>query len=793
MTSKKILLSILFLGILTSLQAQNTLKGKVVDQENKPIDFAELHLLKENNEQLIQQGFTNETGDFMLQNISSDDYKLTIQYLGKYIYSNTITIDKDIDLQNIIAESTTSLEEIVVKTEKKLIERKADRLIFNTANSIASQGMDAVEALSNTPLIKVQNDKISIVGKSNVTIMINDRIVYLQGDALTNYLKTLRSDDIEKIEVITNPPAKYEASGNGGIINIVLKKNKRLGMYGTAGASYAYNNNNSGSANANLNYQTDKWNFMLKANGSKGKYTSENNTTFETDKLLLKSGNNPLGYYTYGGINLTTNYQVSEKGLIGITYDLSKSNGNRDKKNSSEYYSKPNYILDSIINSISKVKDYNTYQTANLFYDYKLDTLGNKVSLGVNYFSNLPEDTTNLNDYNPQNNVKNTTRYTNNLNYQVWSGTADVSYKLSWADLEFGGKYSNYDNRSKMLSYKQINNELVYDTSRSNRFNYKEDNIAGYISLNKKFNDKLNAKVGLRFEQTKVNGHLLETDEEFTKSYGKWFPSAYLSYDLNDNNSFSLNYSRRIQRPYLGILNPFKYYSNSYSYESGNPKLDPAFTDYFELNYLFNNALSIGVNYYHISNSFSEYMTYENNIFSSTYYNMLNADNYGLDLSYSNKITNWWQTNTGGNAYYSVSYYNKNISNQIPQNGITFSYYSQNTFTVNKAKTLNVFINWYHQLPNKEDNTKYLDYKTLSTGLKANLLNRKLNLNLTISDVFNTGRSSGTMYYTDNIQTYKNTWNSRRVTLSASYTFGDNSNKKSIKEASFDDKNRSNK
>ena len=666
MSSKKLLLSILFLSIITSLQAQNTLKGRVVDKENKPIDFAEVHLIKETDEQLAQQSFTDETGVFILNNITSDTYQFTIQYLGKYVYSSKLIIDKNIDLQTITIESNISLDEIVVKAEKKLIERKADRLVFNTVNSIASQGMDAVEALSNTPLIKVQNDKISIVGKSNVTIMINDKILHLQGDALTNYLKTLRSDDIEKIEVITNPPSKYEASGNGGIINIVLKKNKRLGLYGNIGTSYAYNNHNVGSANTNLNYQTDKWNFMLKVNGSKGQYSSNSKTTFENVQLLSKSFNNPLGPYNYGGINLTTNYQISEKRLIGITYDYSKSKGYIDRKNSSEYYSKPSYAMDSIINSISEQKDYNTYHTANLFYDYKLDTLGNKISVGVNYFSNLNGENNNLNDYNNQNYLSNAIQYVNNLDYQVWSGTADVAYKLSWANIEFGSKYSNYNNQSKMLSYKQLNDEWVYDTTRSNHFNYKEDNIAGYLSLNKKVNDKLNVKVGLRFEQTNVNAHLFETNEKFTKSYGKWFPSAYVSYDLNNNNTFNFNYSRRIQRPYLGILNPFRYYSNNFTYQSGNPELNPSFTDYFEFNYSLYNSLSIGVSYYHVSNSFSEYMTYENNIFATTYYNMLNADNYGLDVSYSDKITGWWQTNTGSNTYYAASYYNQSISNQIP-------------------------------------------------------------------------------------------------------------------------------
>jgi len=790
---KKLTLFIAFFCGLTLMNAQHTVKGKVLNKDKQPIDFAELHLLKENSEQLIQQSFTNETGEFIFKNIPANPYKLNINYLGQLLYSKDIVVDKDLNLQDIIAETTTELGEIVLQAEKKLVERKADRLVFNTANSIASQGMDAIEALSNTPLVKVQNDKISIVGKSGVTIMINDKIVHLQAEALTNYLKTLRSDDIEKIEVITNPPSKYEASGNSGIINIVLKKNKSLGMYGSVSSSYSYNTYNSISGNGSLNYQNKKWSLMLKANGNDGRYGNTNSFTYENAERFLDSYSTNTGSYNSGGVNLTTNYQISDKDVVGVTYDFSKYKSTYANNNHSEYISLPQHKTDSIINSLTTNDSNNLYHTFNTFYDHNLDTLGSKLSLGVNYFSNIPDGSTQLNDYNAQNGLRNATYYTNDLKYQVWSGTADLSYKLSWADLEVGGKYSNYDNKSKVFYYNQVDNNLIFDDNRSNRFNYKEDNYAGYVSLNKKISDKWSVKAGMRYEQTEVEGHLLETNETFNKSYGKWFPTAYVSYDPNDKHSLNFNYSKRINRPYSGILNPFRYYSNSYSYTTGNPKLDPAYTNNFELNYVYNGSLSVSLNYYHLSNSFDQFTVVEDNIFASTYYNMLNSDNYGLSMSYSEKITGWWQTSTGADSYYANSYYRNKKATQIAQNGITFSYYSQNTFTINQAKTLNIFLNWYHTLPNKEDNTRYTAYKSLSTGIKANLLDKKLNVNVTLSDVFNTGKSNGTMYYNDNIQTFGNTWNSRRLTIGATYTFGDNSNKKYIKEARFEDKDRSSK
>ena len=792
MKNKLTLFMTLFCSI-TLLQAQHGLKGKVLNQANQPIDYAELHLLHGANDQLIKQGFTSEQGDFNLTNIPTATYTLNIHYLGQLLYTKNIDLDRDIDLGDIVTSSSTELGEIVLQAEKKLVERKADRLVFNTANSVASQGLDAIEALSNTPMVKVQNDKISIVGKSSVTIMINDKIVHLQAEALANYLKTLRSDDIEKIEVITNPPAKYEASGNSGLINIVLKKNKSLGLYGSVSSSYSYNNYNSFTSNGSLNYQNKKWNLMMKANAGEGRFGSVNTYSFKNKDRFLDAYGDPTGNYNPLGLNLTANYQLSTNGVVGVTYDVSKYKSTTKNNNESKYIALPSNTLDSVINSLTKVANANLYQTVNAFYDHNLDTLGSKLSLGANYFSNIPEGTTTMDEHNSPSNKMRSTYFTNDLDYTVWSGTADLSYKLPWVDVEIGGKYTNYDNRSKVFYYNRIDNQLIYDNTRSNRFNYKEDNYAGYLSLNKQLNDKWNVKGGLRFEQTEVEGHLIENDEKFSKSYNKWFPSLFVSYNPSENHAFSMSYSKRINRPYSGILNPFRYYANSYSYNSGNPELDPSFTDNYELNYLFQGALSISLNYYHISNSFDQYSTLIDDVFVSTYYNMLNSDNYGISASYSEKITGWWQTSTGSDLFFGKSYYRNSMANQIPQNGVYFSYYSQNTFTLNQSKTLNLFVNWYHQVPHKEDNTKYGKYQALTTGIRANVLQNKLNLNISVYDVFNTGKSNGTSYFNDNIQSFSNTWNSRSLNIGATYTFGDSSNKKSIKEATFSDKSRSSK
>jgi len=206
---------------------------------------------------------------------------------------------------------------------------------------------------------------------------------------------------------------------------------------------------------------------MLKAHGSYGEYGNTNTYTYRGEDRILDAYGDPTGDYTSGGLNLTTNYQLSKNGVIGLTYDLSKFKNTTKNNNISKYISVSQKTTDSIINSLTEVTSDNIYHTLNAFYDHNLDTLGSKLSLGMNYFSNIPEGSTNMNERNTPSNQTRSTYFTNDLNYQVWSGTADVSYKLSWADVEFGGKYSNYDNRSTVFYYNRIDNNLNYDPTRS--------------------------------------------------------------------------------------------------------------------------------------------------------------------------------------------------------------------------------------------------------------------------------------------------------------------------------------
>ena len=254
-----------FLSISKVCAQQITISGIVQDNNRQPVEYAEIILYRNVDSTKMQRALSDSIGRFVITALKGE-YKLKIYQMGRVYFSQDISISQQTNLGIITIENTSKqLSEVVITSKKRLIERKIDRLVFNVENSVASQGMDATETLGNTPMVKVdRNTGVSIVGKSSVSVMINERMVNLSGNELVNYLQSLRSDNIAKIEVITTPPAKYEAQGNSGIINIVLKKNPNLGWSGNLSSTYVQKSLNGFLNNYVLNYQSSKLSVSLK-------------------------------------------------------------------------------------------------------------------------------------------------------------------------------------------------------------------------------------------------------------------------------------------------------------------------------------------------------------------------------------------------------------------------------------------------------------------------------------------------------------------------------------------------
>ncbi|OPB85914.1 outer membrane beta-barrel family protein [Elizabethkingia ursingii] len=680
-----------------------------------------------------------------------------------------------------------TVKAVTIQAKKKLIERKADRLVFNVEASMASQGMDAVETLGNVPMMKVDENKglISIVGKSSVSVMINGRMLNLSGDALMSYLKTIRSENILKVEVITTPPAKYEAQGNSGLINIVLKKNPNMGFSGNVGSTFVQRTYSGALGNATLNYQTSKFSMSLKGNYTNtAKRSEENYDIIGATSSYSRTVRKDMWKEFSPSINLS--YKLSKNSEIGLNYLYTRQTPDMNIFNNTFYFKgeQPTETL----STPTKHRETNRMQTLSVYYDLKLDTLGKKLSFTGNYYENNSNTIVDFSTFKASDKTTEDVQTISKLKPQIFSGQADLELPFSFGTIETGVKFNQFKNTSDLNYYNIINQNPISNQSRTNFFQYDEKNYAAYMSFSKSFGTNWETKFGIRYEDAHVNAYTPATNERTKYGYGQWFPSAYVAYK-EGKNSFSLAYSRRINRPDMSNLNPFRWYSNPNSYSSGNPLLQPAYINNTELAYTYNNKLSVSLYYLRLTNAFGQVATLDGIKESSTYLNHYNNNFYGLNASYTDKILPWWETSISATA----TLQNSSVFNiqAETKSGTFLNYSANNTFTLNAKKTIVFFLNYNQTLPFKNVNSSFKNFSDLSSGIRVSLMDKQLQINASVSNIF-AQRYRADKSFSDNKQSFNNYWDGRTLRLSVNYTFGNSKVKGAQKDIKFEEKNRAN-
>lgn len=684
--------------------------------------------------------------------------------------------------------SEKEIQTVNLSGKKKLVERKIDRMVFNVENSIASQGTDGVEALRNTPLVKVDEaNGISIVGKSNVSVMINDRIVQMSGSELLNYLRSVRSENIAKIEVITTPPAKYDAQGNSGIINIVLKKNSNLGWSGSLTTGYVRKSRDGFTNNIGLNYQSARISSSLKLRH----YDSKKNSTEQNEIIAnkgLKSLDRRVDMPNGLGLNYSLDYKISDKSNAGIVYDFGSGHMNMDINNSSEYFT--GNKQDSLLTTYAEHRQKIPTHTLNAYYDLKLDSLGKKMSIGGNYFSNIPVNNISFQTTNHNTNNAENYRSYSKINYSIWSGQVDFTLPYKFANIETGAKMAYFKNTSNLEYFRIMNGNSVLMPDGNNLFEYKEQNYATYFSIDKKINEQWSAKAGIRYEYSVIDGYNPTSGEKNKYEYGRFFPTAYIAYKADDNNTFTANYSRRINRPFFRAINPYRWYINPYSFAKGNPYLKPSYNDNIELGYSYKNKLTATLYYQQVKDSYSQLVTFNNGIKIIDYANMFDQTNYGVNLGYNDILFKFWEVSASANLYYSQS--TGIIPEVIGQKAFNMYYNINNTFTLNTQKTVAMFANFAQQFPGSFGNFRSDGYSIVSLGAKLFLMDKKLQINVSVDDVFKKAFSKGESVYSDSVMKFRNYYDYRGLNLSVNYTFGNNKVKGASRNVKFDEKSRAN-
>ncbi|WP_161596650.1 outer membrane beta-barrel family protein [Chitinophaga vietnamensis] len=749
----------------------------------QPVAYAEACLMIHDTT-LVKCVYTDTTGLFRI-NAATGEYKLVLRSMGNVLYTKALSISDNADLGTIHLNLSKDLETVVVTGSKQLIQRKVDRLVFNLERSIASKGTDLTQSLALVPMLRVNETGVSIIGKSGVAVMVNEKLLNISGEDLMNYLRSIRSDDVAKVEVITTPPAKYEAEGNSGMINIILKRNPNLGWSGSVSTAYAQTSYPGINNNATINYQSKKLNTTLRLK----QYGRAIHSTEEIDvvgKSAILSDDSRKDIYRGIGANLSMDYKINPVSNIGFIYDIGRTHADMNIDNTTGYLTQGK--ADSVLTTVSKHRNATMAHTLNTYFEQKLNKQGGKLNLGFNYFANIPETKVDFNTTSDQGTPPEIVNNYSRVEYRIWSGQADLILPSKWMTTEAGAKFTDISNNSDVRYSTWANGAYKMDPSRSNLFDYGEKNMAGYVIFHKNIKQKWATQAGLRYEYSWIDGYSPTTGNRSRSEYGKWFPSVYITYTADDNNTFSVNYSKRINRPNFRAVDPFKWYTNPNSYYTGNPLLQPSFNHNVELSYLYKGILSFTLYGQKLVNGYGRLVEVKDALKVVNYQNYLTKYDVGLNAGLSFKPVKWWENNTNATLYYSDS--RSDRPEVVPQSGMGFYYSINNTFTV--TRNFFCFLNFWHQLANRESNYYSQQLYALSSGVRVSMLKNRLQVTASGDDLLKGLVSRGEIYYTDYTQTYKNYYDARKFTLSLTYLFGNNNVKGNRKQIDFSEKNRAN-
>lgn len=780
------LLIFLLLPLFCLAQSTFKLKGKLTD-ETASLPWE--NIVVSTPEGKIVDGTTSkEDGTFEI-NINKGFYKIKINPQGGLLnWEKDILVEKDTDLGLILlTKKTNNLDEVIITTQKRKIEQKIDRLVYNIENKVSTIGGNVLDAINTAPGVVVQNNTINILGKGSSRVMIDGRMVELSGEELNGFLKSISANDIKNIEIITNPPAKYDANGTGGLININLKKGTRDSWKNTSTLSYDQNQYGIYTLRNNFFYNKNKIRFSASANAKSGYRNSDENLhLYFPDGLQHMNAQSKINEENLSA-KLALDYDITERTTIGFQYLNDRSNPNFKSDIIIKNYDTENKLGSIVLNNGFNNRNSGN-QTYNIHLLAKLDTLNRKLSVDVDYFSydsKFDRDFT-TKKYSPDMDFISLDQYGRNISNQNIDNRSikvDMEHPLEFVNLSYGAKVSFTKSKSSLLSYDNMSGAPIIDLNQSNEFEYEENNQAVYVSANKKINEQFTIQLGLRAENTQTDGFSANLNQEIKNNYFKLFPTFYLTYKKNENNSFNFNYGKRINRPRFDLLNPFRTYINSNSYSEGNPFLKPSFSNNFEFSHSYKEILRTSIFVNNITDGYGVIFTSDpaTNTQVVTRENYYNGINYGIGESYTADITDWWSTENTLYLLGSKTTFTSGI-NATPTNGLQFDFSTSNTFSLGAATKLQIDYTYSSPVKNGLYSIGYMS--GFNIALKQNLFKKNIQVAFLANDIFNTAYLKDFVSVVNGIkQVYSQNESSRFFRISLIYNFGNT--KINVKQRDF--------
>lgn len=782
MNKLKFVSAFIFVLLLSSHYGFSQKLSGRVSSNGKALEYASVRLTSGNNE--LAAG-TDVLGRFTLSNLKTGVYKLLITHVGYFDKDTVVQVQNDLDIQINLLVDTIRLKEVMVESKKPLVEKKVDRLVFNVEKNINTTGLNTIDLVAKAPLVIVRNEAINIIGKGDVVIYLNDRPLNISGAGLNEYLKNIPVENIVRIEIITNPSARYEASGSGGIINIVTKKVQAQGYWGNANLGLSANRNAVIRPGINLNFNSKKVRYFAGLNMGYGSNPStyynridypqetwESNTTDkEYSKVLFLS----TGLET--NLGKKTEFAFSANGLL--------SHPDKNIYGNITYKSVATGNIDSVIELPTNEKKAFKNLTGNLHLKKTFDSTGRALTMDLDMLQNAfdygytSDKTTFSKEGIMFPNSNSFRKSQKDQDAGIISLNTEYNFTLRNLKVVAGAKLAHINNSDDIAILTKNNGVVNPNESDSNIFKTNE-NLGALFTEISGTHKKFEYQAGLRYEHAVVNGLDQDRNKLFRKTYNGLFPTLNLLYQYNDKSNLSFGFGRRYSRPSFSALNPYRIYYNYYYYKVGNTGLLPYYATNFELVHTYKGWL-ISSLMYSIENNSIYYLTIpdvQTNVQTITPVNGVSSRSFVIDENVVLMVNKWWKTSNE-----LALIYNKTFSGLAQTIGLAKGFSgvikSLNSFKFGKQDRVSGDLSMIYNIGGYNSFSNYKDVIYTDVTIRYILTrDKKIQLNAGVRDIFKSKNSSFTEVV-NGISNYSIVNNgTRRFSLNVRYVFGNNKLKK---------------
>lgn len=795
---KKVLLvlSVLLFAIHSNGQNFIDIKGEIVNDRNEKLFGVTVFLIAADNEQTIKAAFTDNEGKFEFNQVKVTSFRISIQgmgYMKKISQIFTAGTSSEVILPTIlIEEQVEALNEVVVTSQKSFVAQKADRIIVDPNALITNAGLSAFEVLEKAPSVTIGfNNSIAIRGKNGVMVLINNKPTNLTVDDLVSYLKAIPASEIERIEIMNNPPAMYDAAGNAGIINIILKKNSVKGTNGSVNVSYGQGKYERKNTSFNLNYRIEKWNFFTSLNSGQNKSFQDLTITrnYFTPSGDLSSVFTQNSYITPNSKNnsfkIGTDFYATSKTTFGIVWNGFSNPSQRNTSNTATVLDGDSQLVNTISSENPMEVDFKN-SSFNLNMNHKLKESGQEIAVNldnISYDSKVAQNLMNQ-TFNATNQLVDSSQLVSKLPSDIKIKTANVDY----TGIQFKGGKLDLGVKSSFVRTRNVANfEDVIDGVRtpnydfSNDFSYKENINATYVNYAKEFT-KFSIQLGLRLENTNIKGYQagnpVVADSTFHIKYTNLFPTLYVQYKLDtiQKHVVGLSMGRRINRPNYKDLNPFTYPIDRFTFYGGNPYIKPTFSYNVDVSHTFKNYFTTTLMYSYTNDVISETNEQRGTIYYSRPGNFDTEISYGISVNGVFKIKKWWTLNLY-TSYLNAIYKSEVYTEKLNDSNWNWVIMPTNQFVINDT--------WSAELSGQYQNGLLSGQFFISpvgsvrAGISKKILKDKGVIKLNASDVFYTNQIEGQIRNIANANaSWYSLFDSRVVTFTFSYRFSKGENLK---------------